>query len=370
MDNKINTNDHSDASVFDVHTMKKDNELRLKSAEQDLSFSDNEKNTQTNKNDLANPFLTQNDPLTPLADTTPVSKSNRSIERLNQSTKDIATNAIQIPQKTFSEPPKKNKSLLLIMIVFVSVFLVGIIIFIGYILTNKKSDTPNVKEPTSDVLTTDTTATDTKSPDMTTDQTYALDLPNYISFDVESPTAKNEIRDELKTIVKAVAQQDPQKPVSFIITDINNNPVSFHVFALSSGMNVSQEILSSLEENFELYAYNDPANGVRFGLVIDAKNITSLQEALKKNELSLTDSLSLFLNEVLIDKKNLLFKDSAYNTHPIRYVNLDPLESYSIDYTIHEQKLILGTTKNTLRAIIDSMKTIAPSKTSTDGFSY
>jgi hypothetical protein len=37
-------------------------------------------------------------------------------------------------------------------------------------------------------------------------------------------------------------------------------------------------------------------------------------------------------------------------------VNLNEQQSYSIDYTVHNLRLFIGTTKDTLRAIIESVR--------------
>jgi hypothetical protein len=363
MENKINKSDNTTmdpAYVFEVHTMKKDAVTMPKaSQEKNEKKVENQgifgKNEQLQHNITANPFLdAQEQSSADLFANTPKKEQK---ERINQTPSDIVQEGVPLPLKKPSTQPQKKNSLHGVMIVFVVLFLVGAMLFGGYLLMNRRAPV-EVDLPVEETVVDDKIATPEEP------SAYALDLPNYFSFDVESATAKNDIAGELKTIKDNMQNFDIQEPVKFIVTDAHNNPVSFHVFAISSGINLPQEIIASLEENFEIYAYKDPSHGVRFGLAIDIKNVNLLQETLKTKEPELPKSLTLFFDSLIAVPQSAIFKDSTYNTHPIRYANLDQSESYSVDYTINGQRLIVGTSKDTLRAMLDDIKndTIAPPK--------
>jgi hypothetical protein len=51
------------------------------------------------------------------------------------------------------------------------------------------------------------------------------------------------------------------------------------------------------------------------------------------------------------------FNSSTYNANQIRYSNLDPASLLSFDYTVSDKYLSIGTSKESLRAIIDKATT-------------
>ena len=292
------------------------------------------------------------------------------VEKINQTPADIAPQD-KTPQKKSGNTQKKM--IHIIMIIFIVLFLIGITGFGVYMLKLNKQqpiDNQNVLTDIVDIPTevdvdnvddsADKIIDDIKTDDAveTIEQIYATELPNYFSIDVESTTTQQDIATELKTIAQNMQKQDITGPISFIVTDQNSNPVSFHVFSTSAGMNIPQDIATSLEEGFEIYAYNDDANGVRFGFGIDAKNVETLRTAITTSEARLPRAFDIILNKLGVNATSVVFNDNSYKTHPIRYYNLNETESYSIDYTINDNKWIVGTTKNTLRAIIDHVKKV------------
>ncbi len=374
MENKKQQNDQGTiaARIFEVHTMKKDTlnpPISKKSdtatpKEEQLVFAKSIQSKQ--KQEEVNPFLDTQDQLMQKEKETFMSGPKAApIEKINQSPSDIAKNAA-LPLKN-PMPVKQSKNTLhIVMIVFVVVFLIGAIAFGGYMIMGQR--TTDVTEDTLQEQ--PFTVDDTQQAVIKDAEIYSKDLPNYFSFDVESQTTKNDIAAELNTIKNNLQQSDIQEPISFIVTDQKENPVSFHVFAISAGLSIPQEIMASLEENFEIYAYKDATNGVRFGFAIDIKNVKLLQDNLKIKENDIPNGIALILDGMDTAPTAVVFKDSAYNTYAIRYANLDAAETYSVDYTISDQRFVLGTSKSTLRAMLDDIKkgTIAQDKPA--GFTY
>ena len=186
-----------------------------------------------------------------------------------------------------------------------------------------------------------------------TEKKFSDENPNVLAVDTE--TIKTEDLQQL-LIQKSneVKEDGHDKPVEFIINDLNNNPIAFSRFAIISGMKVSTSVLDNLEENFSLYFYNDGGN-MRLGIVINLKNKENAVQEIKDEEIILADDLiPLFLgNEVV--KEGIIFKDGSYNNLPIRYANLNQEETISLDYGFISMKLVIGTSKNTTRAIIDKV---------------
>ncbi len=313
-----------------------------------------------------NPFLTEDSPASKKdvqKGSFAPGKQKEPKERINYTPDDIVSKGKDIDKKSAKKQKKPMKA---IMIILITLFILGAIGFGAYIFLFDNSASTNTTEivntDNDPVEIPDNTEEDeltvTEDPDTveSVDQMYSTELPNYFSFNVESPTSEDEIAMELATIATNMENQDITEPLSFIVTDSNNNPVSFHIFAMSAGITLSQDVLSELEEDFEIYAYNDAINGVRFGFVIDAKNASTLQTALLANEATLPMAFDIILNGTGTLATNVIFNDSTYNTHPIRYFNLNATESYSVDYTINDLRWVVGSSKNTMRAIIDSLK--------------
>jgi hypothetical protein len=282
-------------------------------------------------------------------------------EKINYTPADIA------PQEPVLQSPKKSMNIVrVMMIILIVIFILGAIGVAVYVFVFDKAQAPQ-EIVNVDVALPPSQEEIVEEPEPAK-QIYSTDLPNYFSFDVESETSENDILTELETIKKNMRDNDIDGPISFVVTDTNNNPVSFHVFALSIGMQMPQDVLPNLEENFELYAYNDPASDVRFGFAIDAKNVNLLQEALSAHETELPGAFKVILDGAPTGPVGIVFRDSTYNTSPIRYTNLDDTESYSIDYTVNNLRLLIGTSKNTLRAIIEDTRggTYVPQDESSD----
>jgi hypothetical protein len=62
---------------------------------------------------------------------------------------------------------------------------------------------------------------------------------------------------------------------------------------------------------------------------------------------------NLFLDISYTEPKNLAFSSGSYNTYPVRYLNIISPRELSLDYTILNKKLVIGTTMLTNRTIVD-----------------
>lgn len=195
--------------------------------------------------------------------------------------------------------------------------------------------------------------------------TFSTDKPNYLSID---STQKNntEIKGTLKNYTDKVSKSGATTPVEFIVTDTQNNPLLFSSFAGSLGLKLSPSVMTSLAETFSLFIYNDNAV-TRLGLAIDLKNQPDLKSTNKpqsdlKNMLALEEkNLATELSPIFIPENYTLvpktFASSTYNGQNIRYLNIISPEDLSVDYAIGHNKLLIGTTKMTIRAIIDKIAT-------------
>ncbi len=361
--------------VFEIHTMEKDNVLKKnsgnannsgKAQKKDALRAQNSGATQKKKEQgqskIANPFLAeskkgaqnseeklQNKQTQSKKSTFDPYTKKEAVTKVNHKSTDSTS------KKTQTLTAKKSKNMMhIIMIIFIVLFIIGAIgVVVWIFFVNKKESVPAKSVNDTNMVIED------EMPIMEEDvtektQQYSTSMPNYFVFDVESETSAEDISAEFTKIADNIRSSDITDPVSFVVNDKNGNPVAFSIFAISANMTIPQDILSSLEEEFSIYAYNDSEYGVRFGFVINVANPDALQEALVAQESMLPQSFALLFDTDAVTVTNPVFSDGVYGTYPIRYVNLNSQESYSIDYAVSNLKLFIGTTKDTIRAIIKS----------------
>ncbi|MBI2439356.1 MAG: hypothetical protein HYV45_02000 [Candidatus Moranbacteria bacterium] len=178
---------------------------------------------------------------------------------------------------------------------------------------------------------------------------FALDKPNYLSINTETATPESILALFFQTSRRA-KEAEITVPVEFYITDHNNNPLAFSRLAFLLKLNVDPELLLHLDESFSLYVFND-GEDFRFGFVFALKDSAAASTLLQKTESSLPQFFQPFLG-VMISKQEV-FQSSVYKEYTVRYSNLDISKNISIDYTIYNNRWYVGTSKNTLRALLD-----------------
>lgn len=182
---------------------------------------------------------------------------------------------------------------------------------------------------------------------------FSADKPNYLSVDVESASPAS-IGATLNGIAQKMEKSIIDVPVEFVVTDSNNNPLAFSIFARLAGLKFSPEFLNTLEEGFSLYVFSDKGN-IRLSLAIDLKNRAEAVSSLLRDESNLTGNLSPLFLGVAVSNEAKFFNDGNYKGFLVRYENLDSLGTISIDYTFTGSQFVLGTSKDTLRAVLDKI---------------
>ncbi|OGI28877.1 MAG: hypothetical protein A2288_02860 [Candidatus Moranbacteria bacterium RIFOXYA12_FULL_44_15] len=188
---------------------------------------------------------------------------------------------------------------------------------------------------------------------------FSAKNPNYLALKKEDLNAVKAKEIFIQYGAK-IKEQNLVTPIEFIIADENNNPIDFKAFSAALGMNISQEISSRLGENFSLFLYNED-DVVKSGLSISSIEDKGLERAVLLEEKNIAHSLEpIFLsnNYTIIDKE---FSSSSHGDAKIRFMNIISPEDLSVDWTVYKNKLMIGTTKMTLRSIIDyTSQTDAP----------
>lgn len=183
---------------------------------------------------------------------------------------------------------------------------------------------------------------------------FSIDKPNYLNIDLA-----NSDSDKIKQLIsqwsQKVVDSKITSPIEFIVSDLQNNPINFEEFTAKAGITLPIEITSSLNNSFGLFIFSD--NGkAKIGFSVDSQDDTKLKSALFQEETELDKDFDFLLslsNGVYSSEPVKSFNSSLYKEAEVRYLNLISPEELSIDYTVYNNKFILGTTKLTLRSIVD-----------------
>ncbi|MDQ5902148.1 MAG: hypothetical protein QG606_364 [Patescibacteria group bacterium] len=184
---------------------------------------------------------------------------------------------------------------------------------------------------------------------------FSLISPNYLSVNVETVSAEG-LRAQLEGIGSKMKLAHITTPVEFFVTDQTNTPVAFSRFVVLMGLKLPQNVVSTTEEKFSLFLFNDQGKS-RVGLRISLKDGKIAPELLKKAEIDFPVVFqNLFLESKVVLQKKYLYKESSYNGIKIRYVNISEPEMLSVDYSVDGNSWFVGTSKNSLRALLDAQK--------------
>jgi hypothetical protein len=247
-------------------------------------------------------------------------------------------------------PVKKNSSKNYILLI-ASVILVFLIFAGGgyyFWMTRQPASEENISMV-------ETTTTTTEAPPVIIEpqpEKFSVDKPNYLRIDTaifDSEKMAALFAETAGELVKANISQ----PVEFLVVDEKNNPIEFAVFSLFSGIKMPKAITDNLN-SFSIYFYSD--SGVsRAGLVAKITEGKDISKVITQEEKNLVADLGSLQLEKIIVPEGKVFSSSTYRDVAIRYMNLNDQNTFSLDYAITDGQLIIGTSKNTMRAILDKL---------------
>lgn len=188
--------------------------------------------------------------------------------------------------------------------------------------------------------------------------------PNNLSLDVDNSTKIN-LPSALREYVDKIAEQQIVTPVAFIIKDSTNAPVPFSVFAEKSGIVLGKEIMNQLGDDFTVFIYND-GQYTRLGLSVSATSEDRLKEILQKEEMRLIAGLQPLFMDVPPKEAGTKFGTGNFNGITVHYFTINAVEGMSLDYAVTGGQLVIGTSKMTLRAILDRSSSSFPLETTSN----
>lgn len=181
---------------------------------------------------------------------------------------------------------------------------------------------------------------------------YLTAQPNILSFDTETVTA-DQIKSTLLQVGQTIQKDGLPGAVEFLIRDQKLNPLAFSRFAYLANLNIPVELLGTLDEPFSLYIFIDDGRP-RVALLAYAKDVPAFEAELKKHEKNLAAALEpFFLDVTTAPKNNLAFRDGTYLERPVRFTNVDASLGLSVDYAVRGRQWIIGTSKDSLRSVLD-----------------
>lgn len=257
----------------------------------------------------------------------------------------------EITEITASEniPFEEHRKAIRIITAIIAFLVVAILGLGGYyfFITKTPQQTPQQSQNTVEAPTQETPVT--IEPPI---EKYSSSKPNYLPLDIATLTT-DEIKNSLTNISSELrSSAAPQSLYEFIVVDANNNPIAFPIFATAVKLNLSPVLLADMAETFSFYFYND-SSGTRVAIAANiAKKEALAAELTKQEKTFVTDAGFLFLGETP-EKTDGIFADSAYNNSNIRFININQQKTLSIDYAIKDSQLIIATSKNAMRAVLD-----------------
>ena len=119
------------------------------------------------------------------------------------------------------------------------------------------------------------------------------------------------------------------------------------------GATIPESILMKLSEDYSVFARKE-GDTVKLGLVFKTVTTSGLTNEMEAWEpLIINDLLSLFAGQT--PTGSATFDSSRYKSADIRYSNFSSPTGFSIDYSVISNFLVIGTSKESARAILDYM---------------
>lgn len=194
------------------------------------------------------------------------------------------------------------------------------------------------------------------SEDPVLSEPFSRENPNFLVIDTESDMASAEgVTMMFKSVESDVASMNVTAPVEFVIRDPNNNPIAFSRFAYMLGLTFPSDMLAAFDENFSLYVVPDD-DRLHRGIAISLGDREAMLSLLASDEDALLSALGdLLYGGAISGSKVADFRDGSYGTLSTRFVNLDPDGSRSFDYVLLDDMMVIGTSKDSFRAVLGKM---------------
>lgn len=175
--------------------------------------------------------------------------------------------------------------------------------------------------------------------------------PNDITIDIDN-LDKYQIKDIIKKYANEVSSSGLKDTIEFTPKDSQNDPIKFEIFSDKTEIKIPAPILYNLKSDFSLFIYND--NGkAHLGLNVASKDDAKIRDLIPEEEMNIANNVAFLYFDSGVKPEGANFNPTSYGGADIRYLNMNSSENLSLDYTIFKNHLLIGTSKMTLRSMID-----------------
>lgn len=179
--------------------------------------------------------------------------------------------------------------------------------------------------------------------------------PKYLNLDFQESASSEEAIEEIRTYISDFKESQDSTLSEYVVSDLNNNPMTFEDFASRLGLDFPDSLLSLIGDDLRFFFYNDNANpGI--GIVLESNDDSLLRIEFAKAEPKLLSYLTPLLSIIeapAIPSDPIIFQETTYDGIANRYYNITSPTELSIDYIISGNNLFIGTTQMTIGTIYD-----------------
>ncbi len=252
-----------------------------------------------------------------------------------------------LPENKKEEPatPKKNKSKLVVLIFVIFIAAAGAS-FYYYWFYFKNNPSLISQTPANQ------TSSSAENAASISSNLQGNNLQRLIIDTEKSPLEIKNAVSKLTTEFAASSAENDLIEIKVISQD--NQPIGKKDFLSGFGLTIPETVLAKLSESYSLFLKKEGGTA-KLGIVFKTITSSGLNEEMKKWESNMATSLkSLYLEKVSAPAE-ITFNSSQYKNADIRYFNFSSPLNFSLDYSIISNFLVIGTSKDSMRSILDYM---------------
>lgn len=243
-------------------------------------------------------------------------------------------------------PPKTKSKILLLLIAVLALALAGGG-FYYYWFYIKNNSSANAPAPAAQPAPAPAQTASTVS--------YDSQNKNLRQLIVDTSQDSTEIKSAVAKFVAefaASASENDLVEVKFLEKD--NQPIGKKDFFAGFGATIPDAVLMKLSEDYSLFAQKK-GSAAKLGLVFKTVTSADLASEMKNWEPKITTDLaSIYLGQTLSPAAGT-FNSAKYKNADIRYFNFSSPADTSLDYSVISSFLIIGSSKDSMRSILDYM---------------
>ena len=177
---------------------------------------------------------------------------------------------------------------------------------------------------------------------------------NLRNLAVDTSLGQGEVKNSIQKFATDFSSSASENDlVEVKLVGVSGQPIGKKDFFSGAGVTVPDPVLMKLSEDYSLFARKE-GGSTRLGFVFKSVTSSGLADEMKNWEPTLpTDLTPLYIDQAPTGTGT--FNSSRYKNADIRYFNFSSPADTSLDYSVISNFLIIGTSKDSMRAILDYM---------------